>query len=222
MPHTVRIWDLPLRLFHWALAAGVIGLVITAKLGGNAMVWHFRLGYLVLSLLLFRGLWGLIGGRWARFSAFIYSPQRTWRYLKGQGRPEDSVGHSPLAALSVFALLGILALQAGSGLLTDDEIAFAGPLTRLASGTLVEQATTYHKAIGQYLLLGMVALHLLAIAGYVAVKKQALVRPMVTGDKAWPHPLPASRDDTALRLVALGLWAACAALVWWISELGTV
>ena len=114
-PHTVRIWDLPTRLFHWALAACVIGLVITAKVGGNAMEWHFRLGYAVLALLVFRVVWGLIGGRWSRFSAFLYSPARLVRYLRGNAHPEDSAGHSPLGALSVFALLAVLGAQVGTG-----------------------------------------------------------------------------------------------------------
>ena len=67
--HTIRIWDLPTRLFHWLLAASVVALVVTAKVGGNAMVWHFRLGYVVLALLAFRLLWVLVGGGWSRFSS---------------------------------------------------------------------------------------------------------------------------------------------------------
>ena len=163
MTHTVRIWDLPTRLFHWALAASVIALVVTAKVGGNAMVWHLRLGYVVLALLVFRLVWGLVGGRWSRFGAFLYSPGRLVRYLRGTGHPEDGVGHSPLGALSVFALLGVLLAQVGTGLLSDDEIAFQGPLTRFVSNAVVGQATGYHKEIGQYLVLGLVALHVRAI-----------------------------------------------------------
>ena len=72
--HTVRIWDLPTRIFHWALAVCIVALVITANVGGNAMVWHFRLGYTVLALLVFRLVWGLVGGRWSRFSAPPSSP----------------------------------------------------------------------------------------------------------------------------------------------------
>ena len=83
MTHTVRIWDLPTRLFHWLLALCVIGLVITANVGGNAMVWHFRLGYAVATLLLFRVVWGLVGGHWSRFSSFLYAPASIVRYLKG-------------------------------------------------------------------------------------------------------------------------------------------
>ncbi|NMM90179.1 cytochrome b [Rhodococcus sp. SRB_17] len=220
MAHTVRIWDLPTRIFHWALAASVTGLVVSAKLGGNAMVWHLRLGYVVLALLLFRLVWGLVGGHWSRFSRFLYAPSRVLRYLRGQGHPEDSVAHSPLGALSVFALLAALALQVGSGLFSDDEIAFAGPLTRFVSSNWVGQATAYHKDIGQYLVLALVALHLLAIAFYVFVKKRKLVRPMLVGDKVLPVPVPASRDDAGTHLAALTVLALSAGAVAWLVQWG--
>ena len=217
--HTVRIWDLPTRLFHWTLAAGVIGLVITAKVGGNAMEWHFRLGHLVLALLMFRILWGLLGGRWSRFTAFVYSPARLVRYLRGTGHPDDTGGHSPLGALSVFGLLAVLVAQVITGLLSDDEIAFAGPLTRFVSNAVVGQATGYHKDIGQYLVLGLVALHVLAIMYYVLVRKQRLVRPMLNGDKALATPVAPSRDDLPSRLLALVLLALSLGLSWWVSTL---
>lgn len=218
-PHTVRIWDRPTRIFHWSLAASVIGLVITAKVGGNAMEWHFRLGHLVLALLVFRILWGLIGGRWSRFSAFVYSPVRLVRYVRGMAHPDDSVGHSPLGALSVFGLLAVLAAQVVTGLLSDDEIAFAGPLTRFVSNAVVGQATGYHKEIGQYLVLGLVALHVLAILFYVLVRKQRLVRPMLHGDKVLAAPVAPSRDDTKTRLLALVVLALSLGLSWWVSTL---
>lgn len=218
--YTVRIWDLPTRLFHWALAASIAGLVITAKVGGNAMEWHFRLGYCVLALLVFRIAWGLIGGRWSRFTSFLYSPGRVLRYLRGAAHAEDGVGHSPLGALSVFALLAVLVAQVGTGLLSDDEIAFAGPLTRFVSNTVVGQATNYHKEIGQYLVLGLVALHLLAIIFYVFVRRQRLVRPMLQGDKVLPAPAAPARDDLASRVVALVVLALSASLAWWVSSLG--
>ena len=217
--HTVRIWDLPTRLFHWTLAASVIGLVITAKVGGNAMEWHFRLGHLVLALLVFRIFWGVFGGRWSRFTAFVYSPARLMRYLRGTGHPDDTVGHSPLGALSVFGLLAVLVAQVVTGLLSDDEIAFAGPLTRFVSNAVVGQATGYHKDIGQYLVLGLVALHVLAIMYYVLVRKQRLVRPMLHGDKALATPVAPSRDDLSSRLLALVLLALSLGLSWWVSTL---
>ena len=218
--HTsVRIWDLPTRLFHWALATCVIALVITAKIGGNAMNWHFRFGYCVLALLVFRIVWGLVGGHWSRFHVFLFSPARLFRYLRGNTQPDDNIGHSPLGALSVFVLLGVLVAQVASGLLSDDEIAFAGPLTRFTSNTMVSLATGYHTEIGQFLVMGMVGLHLLAIAFYVGVRKQPLVRPMVNGDKALPASTRPSRDDAASRMAALAVLGASAALSWWVSSL---
>ena len=216
--HTVRIWDLPTRLFHWALAASVIALVITAKAG--AMLWHERLGYVVLALLVFRIVWGLVGGRWSRFSAFLYSPVRFVRYLRGSAHPEDSIGHSPLGALSVFGLLAVLAAQVATGLMSDDEIAFSGPLTRFVSNAVVGQATSYHKEIGQYLVIGLVVLHLLAVLFYVVVRRQRLVRPMVQGDKQLAAPAAPSRDDWVSRVLALVVLAGSAALAWWVSSLG--
>ena len=83
----LRIWDLPTRLFHWSLATSVIALIVTANIGGNAMEWHLRLGHVVLALLLFRVVWGLVGGHWSRFATFIPGPVRLLRHLRGQGRP---------------------------------------------------------------------------------------------------------------------------------------
>lgn len=218
--HQVRVWDLPTRLFHWSLMACVVGLVITGNVGGNAMVWHGRLGYAVLTLLLFRLAWGLVGGHWSRFSSFIYAPSSILAYLRGQGRPEHSVGHSPLGALSVFALLLVLLLQVSSGLFADDEIAFTGPLAGLVSGDWVSEATRYHKNVGKFILIALVVLHLAAIAFYKLVKKQSLVAPMVGGDKVVPSLVPASQDNTGTRLLALVLLLLCAAAVYGIVSLG--
>lgn len=214
----VRVWDLPTRLFHWALVVCVIGQAITGTIGGNAMLWHFRLGYAVLALLLFRIIWGLVGGRWSRFGAFIYTPQSVINYLKGQGKPEQSVGHSPIGAGSVFAMLGFLLMQVGSGLLSDDEIAFAGPLTRFVSNATVSLATSYHKNIGKWVLLALVLLHLLAIIFYLR-RKNKLVSAMLHGDKELVMPAPPSRDDTVSRVSALLILAASAAVAYWVSSL---
>ena len=119
MSRLVRIWDLPTRIFHWTLVACVIGLVLSAEF--DFMDWHFRLGYTVLALLLFRLVWGVAGGHWSRFSSFLYSPTTVRRYLRGQGEPAHSAGHSPTGALSVYALLLFLGVQVASGLFSDDE-----------------------------------------------------------------------------------------------------
>ena len=217
----VRVWDLPTRLFHWVLATTVVGSVISAKIGGGAMVWHFRLGLLVLTLLAFRVLWGVVGGRWSRFASFIYAPATVLRYLRGQAAPGEhlEVGHNPSGAFSVFALLGLLMLQVGTGLVADDEIAYQGPLNRFASADTVSAATSWHKSWGQWILLTLVALHIVAIVFYLVKKRINLVRPMLHGDKALPADTPASADATAQRLLALVLLALCAALAGWVGSL---
>ena len=221
MLHTVRIWDLPTRLFHWALAASTVAMIITAKVGGNAMLWHLRLGHVVLALLLFRLVWGFVGGRWSRFAHFMLSPRRLLNYLRGQGRAEDSAGHSPLGALSVFAMLAVLLAQVGSGLFSDDAIFFAGPLSNRVSGDTVDAATRWHAEIGQYLLLALLGLHLLAVAYYALLRRRPVVRAMVTGDRQLPLPLPPAQDDARRRLLALAIALACAACSWGISRLGS-
>jgi cytochrome b len=218
----VRVWDLPTRLFHWLLAACVIASVISAKIGGNAMAWHFRLGYVVLALLVFRVLWGLVGGRWSRFASFVYSPVTLLRYLRGQGHADErlDVGHSPTGALSVFALLGLLALQVSTGLVADDEIANTGPLIKFVSGATSSLATSWHKTFGQYLIITLVVLHIAAIAFYFVKKRQNLVGPMLTGDKSLPDEVPASIDSARSRSLAAALLAACAGGVAWLVGLG--
>lgn len=213
MTYTTRVWDLPTRIFHWALFGLIIAMVATGLLGGNAMVWHFRCGYAVLSLLLFRLVWGLIGGHWSRFVSFIYSPGAVLQYLRGQGRPEHSVGHNPLGAGSVFALLFFLFAQVGTGLFSDDAIAASGPLSKFVSNATVSMLTGYHKNIGKYVLLVLVLLHIAAILFYLLKKKENLIGPMLHGDKSLLHRVENSRDDGRSRVLALAVFAGCAGLV---------
>ncbi|QHE83823.1 cytochrome b/b6 domain-containing protein [Hydrogenophaga sp. BPS33] len=218
---TIRVWDLPTRLFHWLLAACVIGLIVTGSVGGNWMNWHLRLGYAVLTLLLFRLVWGFIGGHWSRFSSFLYGPSSLWAHVKGRAKPEHQVGHSPLGVLSVFALLLILLAQVGTGLISDDEISFFGPLVRFVSGDTVALATNYHKNLGKLIIFGLVGLHLMAIAYYKWIKKQTLVKPMVAGDKQVAIPAPSARDTVGTRSLALVVFGLCAGAVTWLVGLGS-
>lgn len=213
----VRVWDLPTRLFHWALALAVLCQLVTGATG--VMEWHFRNGYLILALLVFRLLWGLVGGHWSRFGAFVYSPGSLVNYLRGRPHPDHLVGHTPLGALSVFAVLGFLVLQVATGLVSDDEISASGPLTRFVSNATVSLASGWHSGAGKWIVLALVCLHLLAVSFYVFVRRLRIVRPMVSGDKLMTHQVPASRDNAASRLVALLLFAACAAFAFWISTL---
>ncbi len=219
--HTIRIWDLPTRLFHWLLAFCVVGLVVTGNVGGAWMEWHLRLGYAVVALLVFRVCWGFIGGRWSRFASFIYSPASLVRYLRGQAPLAHTAGHSPLGALAVFAMLLVLAAQVGTGLMSDDEIATFGPLVRFVSGDTVEAATSYHKNIGKFLVIGLVVIHLLAIAFYKLARRKPLTRAMVTGNKQLSEPMPAANDGWAHRLLALGLLVLAGAGVAWMVRAGT-
>ena len=218
----VRVWDLPTRLFHWLLAAGVIGSVVTAKIGGNAMAWHFRCGYLIFTLLVFRLMWGLFGGYWSRFINFIYSPSTLLRYLRGAARPDEhlDVGHNPLGAGSVFALLAFLCAQVGSGLFADDEIANAGPLVKFVSGATSSLLSGWHKNFGQWIIISLVVLHVGAILFYRLKKGRNLLGPMLTGDKVLGAGVPASADRFGQRATALVLVALCAAGVGWLVSLG--
>ena len=220
MPNNVRVWDLPTRLFHWALAIAVFGMIGTGLNG--AMEWHFRVGYSVLALLLFRLLWGFAGGRWSRFGSFVYGPGSLAAYLRGRAHPDHLIDHTPLGALSVFAVLIILALQVATGLMADDEISASGPLTRFVSGDIVSLATGWHKAQGKWIVIALASLHVVAVLFHVVVKRHRLVRPMVTGDKLVAPAsgrMAPSRDDAASRWLALVLFALCAGVSWWISSL---
>ena len=217
----VRVWDLPTRLFHWLLVACVVGAVVSAKIGGNAMAWHLRFGLMAFTLLAFRLLWGVVGGRWSRFASFIHAPATLWRYLRGRARPDEwlDVGHSPTGALSVFALLAILLVQVASGLVADDEISTTGPLIRFVSGATSALATSWHKTWGQWLIYTLVGLHIVAIGVYLA-RGNNLVGAMVGGDKRLPPGAPASRDGWRTRLLALLLLAACLAAAGWVWRQG--
>lgn len=217
---TIRVWDLPTRLFHWGLVLLVVGMVITANIGGQAMVWHFRMGYTILSLLLFRLVWGFVGGYWSRFSQFVYSPSAVLRYIRGESSPRHQVGHNPLGAGSVFALLFILLAQVGTGLFSDDDIAFSGPLTSLVTNATVKSATFFHKEVIKVVLILLVVLHIAAIVYYRKKKGTDLVTPMIKGDKQVSEALPASIDTAGSRLGALVVFGLCALIVRWLIGLG--
>ena len=219
---TVRVWDLPTRAFHWALAACVLASIATAWTGGNAMVWHFRLGYAAFTLLTFRLVWGFIGGHWSRLTSFAYAPTTVWRYLRGASRPDEhhDVGHNPLGAFSVFAVLGLLALQVGTGLFADDEISNTGPLSKFASGATSLALTGWHKGYGQWLIVALIVLHVGAILYFLTAKRRNLVVPMVTGDKRLVALAPQSVDSAGSRTLAAMLLVFCAGLVGWVVALG--
>lgn len=220
MSHKVRVWDLPTRLFHWLLVACVIGMVITGQVGGAAIDWHARIGYAVLTLLLFRIVWGLVGGHWSRFTSFIYSPRSIINYLRGRAHPDHLIGHNPLGAGSVFAMLLFLLIQVATGLVSDDEISFTGPLNKYVASASGLAATWYHKNIGQWTLFGLVLLHIAAILYYLWKKRDNLIQPMIRGDKMAANSVRSSRDDAGSRLAAFAVLLICCALVYGLVKLG--
>lgn len=209
-----RVWDLPTRLFHWLLVACVVGAFVTAKIGGAAMVWHGRLGLAILGLLSFRIVWGFVGSTYARFAQFVRGPAAIRVYLKGNWQGQ---GHNPFGALSVLALLGVLSLQAATGLFANDDIAFEGYLYPLVGNELSGKITAIHHLLEKALML-LVALHIGAIAFYARVKKHNLVKPMLTG---WADgkPCESARGGGAVAFIIAALialaavWAASGALL---------
>lgn len=219
-PHTVRIWDLPTRLFHWALALCVLGLLVTGNLGGEAMQWHARLGYATASLLLFRLAWGVVGGHWSRFATFAYSPRAILDQVRGHSPAEPAIGHGALGSASVYALLAFLIAQVATGLFSADMEEFAGPLNALVSNDTARLFTTYHRRIGEPVLISLVLLHVAAIAYYHVRQGRNLIGPMVHGDKTLAAPAPASRDDWRSRALAAVLLILAAAAVAALVNLG--
>lgn len=217
---TVRVWDLPTRLFHWSLAVGVIALLVTGKIGGAAMLWHSRVGYAVISLLLTRIAWGFVGGYWSRFPAFSYPPRSVIDYLRRPPDPKLAVGHTPIGAVSVYAMLAFLVAQAGTGLFSDDRADFSGPLSIFVSNQTVRLLTAYHKNVGEVVLIALVLLHIGAVAYYHLRKGQDLIGPMWHGDKALGFSAPSSRDDAWSRLLSGVLLGLCSAAVAWLVKLG--
>lgn len=213
----IRVWDLPLRLFHWSLLIAVAGLFITAELdefswGDNALQIHFYLGYTVLILLLFRMVWGLVGSQYARFNSFRINPIGAWQTLKG--KPYSPLGHNPLGALSVYALLTSLSVQVVTGLLSNDSLDTYAPLALKISQDSSDLMTQYHK-INQKILMALIVTHVLAIAVYHFKYRKPLTRTMITGDICTDVCLKpaAALDNARLRWKALVILVICIAVV---------
>ncbi len=205
----IRVWDLPTRLFHWSLVLSVTVAVATGLAGGDWMPVHGYAGIAIVGLVAFRLVWGVAGAAHARFANFAPTPGRLRAYLGGRWQ---SHGHNPLGALSVFALLALLAVQAGTGLVGNDEIAFQGPLAPLVDETRSLQLTGLHQQLA-YVLLGLIALHVLAIAVYLAIRKTNLVKPMVTGWKDVPVEDVRAQSSPAASGGAAWRWSALASAI---------
>jgi len=203
----IELWDWPLRLFHWALVVCVSTALVTGWLGGGWMPVHALAGETIVGLLVFRISWGFFGSSHARFHHFLPTPAQIRAYLTGQW---SGVGHNPLGALSVLALLLLLTAQVATGLVGNDDISFVGPLAAQVSEELSHRLTGIHHVLAK-VLYGLVALHIGAIVFYLLVKRSNLVPPMIHGKKlvSAETPTPVRHTPTGLfTSVVLGLAAA--------------
>ncbi|PZP65132.1 MAG: hypothetical protein DI596_00045 [Azospira oryzae] len=185
----VPIWDLPVRLFHWALVAFVAFSWWSGTEGGNAMQYHVYSGYVILTLVLFRVLWGFVGSSSARFASFLRGPAVTLAAVRElfSRRPMPYPGHNPVGGWMVVLLLVALAVQAATGLFANDDIATEGPLYRYVSKEMSDALTGIHK-LNFNLVLTLAAVHVLAVFYHWAVKGENLIAAMFTGRKRLPAP----------------------------------
>lgn len=204
------VWDGPTRLFHWLLV-GLIGFSWWSAENYH-MDWHYKSGLAAFGLLVFRLLWGLFGSSTARFRQFVKGPVGVWSYLRGRSVP--SIGHNPLGGWSVIALLLALATQVVSGLFTVDVDGLeSGPLSYLVSFDIGRVAADVH-ALSFNILLALIALHVLAIAFYVIVKRRNLIGAMITGHERTDAPIQIARGGWVRLVLAV---AAAALLTWWVA-----
>lgn len=180
---TIKVWDLPLRLFHWLLVITLMVAYLSVKTDWLDASWHLVTGYSVTFLLLFRMIWGLIGYRTARFSQFFPTPARLLRYFR---LPWTGIGHTPTAGLSVIAMLCVLTGMMVTGLFANDDISLQGPFAGYISEASSDRMSDWHSLLFNGLL-ALVALHIAAIVYYRLVKKDNLLVPMITGHKQLEH-----------------------------------
>jgi cytochrome b len=213
-PRIVLVWDIPIRVFHWLIVALVAAAYATWRL--NWMVWHGWVGDALLTLLVFRLLWGFFGGETARFSRFLTSPRTAFRHLKYAFRrePDRQVGHNPAGGWMVLVLLVLLLAETVTGLYIANDIADEGPLTEIVPPWAANAIASSHAILWDALLAAIV-LHILAIAGFAAIKGQNLLRPMITGTKVLPASIAAPQAGSLVRagLLLLGCAVAAAFLV---------
>lgn len=208
----VRVWDLPTRLFHWAIVL-LFGMSWWSAENG-AMDWHRLFGLLFLGLLLFRLIWGFIGGSTARFSSFLRSPRSVVAYMQSGG--PIRAGHNPLGAYSVIALILMLVVQVTTGLFAVDVDGLeSGYLSHLVSFDQGRLAAEIHE-ISFNALLALIGLHIGAILFYLVFRKRNLVGPMVTGKDRQVETADGALKPAGLVKFIVAAVAA-AGIAWWIS-----
>lgn len=179
------IWDIPTRLFHWMLVIGFGLQWLTGEVLDDAIDWHFYIGYTMLGLILFRITWGFFGTRYSKFKQFLSSPRLTIKYAKTLHKQASPVhaSHNPMGGWVVVLMLLLIGLQAISGLFVSDEIFSEGPYYGVAPSSVREIMAFIHFNLFD-VLIGIVALHIVAVLVYQFYKKQQLIGAMFHGKKA--------------------------------------
>ena len=183
----ILVWDLPIRLFHWLLFICVVLSFVSGNIGGNTMDYHMLSGYAILVLLVFRLTWGFVGSRTARFSSFIKGPAAVSSYARMLLKKKTEtpyLGHNPLGGWSIVVMLLVLLLQVATGLFANDDILIEGPLYGWVTKETSDLLTRIH-LINRYLIVALLAIHVLAVFFYYFFKRENLIRPMITGRKPW-------------------------------------
>jgi cytochrome b len=218
----VQAWDLPTRLFHWSLVLSLVSAWVSfryaSQIGDDQLVWHRWNGYFILILLVWRVLWGFAGAQTSRLSSFITWPWHAARYGLDllRGRDRHFLGHNPLGTYMILALFGVVGAQAVLGLFTvEHNDLTAGPLYRLVSEATWKTLTKWHLWVFYWVILPLVALHITANTLYGLVKKDPLIRAMITGRKPRADYEDAASISIApgSNLKALALFALAVGLV---------
>ncbi len=209
---SMRVWDAPVRLFHWAVVLLIILSYVSIQ--KNWMQIHFLSGYAMLALLLFRLAWGFVGSDTARFGKFLKNPISAFSHLAHFGRrePDTEIGHNAAGGWMVLLLLLVLAVQVGLGLFSTDDVLSDGPLAKYVSHQMSDRLAGWHAFNFYYVILTLIALHILAVLAYWAVRRQNLIRPMITGRKRLPAATRQPR--MASPVLALAILVLCALIVW--------
>ena len=208
---TVRVWDIPVRVFHWLLVVLVVVSFTTAQIGGNAMRIHEFSGFTILTLVLFRVLWGIFGSSYARFRDFVRHPRLAIEYASSlrRGPPPFYAGHNPLGGWMILALLLCLLVQTGTGLFANDDVMTEGPLFDWVSKRTSDILSRIHE-INFYVLLVLIALHIAAALYYLWGKRENLILPLLTGRKQLGETQAIPESHGGPLWLALLLLAACA------------
>ena len=216
---TRKVWDLPVRLFHWTLVLAFVGAYVSNRAGIEYFNVHLWCGYTVIVLVSFRIVWGLVGTRHARFWNFVRGPVKTWRYTLDSLRHREAhtPGHNPLGALMVIALLGSLLVQSVFGLFTNDEIFNTGPLYGYVSDALSLKLTSLHRQLF-YWIAAAVGLHIVAVLAHVLLKKDKLIRAMITGRKPAAQVKASDEIRSSRWWLALGIVAVLSLLLVWVVQ----